>query len=595
MYFLVVCGINVILNKAVCNFKPRVLAIRVNVRDKISKKLTERIRRIKHMRILLLLLLNAFPLYVLGQHSGMKMPAETKQVMPEVGLGKVDHPVSTKNALAQKFFDQGMSYIYGFNHDEAVRSFKHAAELDPDLAMAYWGVALARGSNYNAIADLPQLTEAWENLQKAVERAPKASASDQAYIRALSVRYDGNPLADQSKLAAAYKTAMGELVKQFPNDLDAATLYAESMMNLKPWQLWSLDGKPAEGTLEIVSVLESVLKRNPLHPGANHYYIHAVEASPNPERALPSARRMGLIAPNAGHLVHMPSHIYIRTGDYAEAAKVNANAIIVDQNYMKKTGAQGLYIMMYYNHNIHFLASANTMNGRYADAIRGSRELEANVRPNLSEMPMLQAPAVYPIVTLIRFHKWDELQKYPEPAASLKVVAAFRHFGVAMAFAETGKTADAEKEMVLYRDATKAVPADLQFDNNAAPAVLKIAGDLLGGEILLSRGDKKAAIKQLTDAVADADTINYDEPPDWDLPVREWLGRALLMDGQYAEAEKVYRAELVKHPHNGRALFGLAESLQKQKKTVAAQKVRLEFARAWARADTKLRVEDLYH
>jgi pimeloyl-ACP methyl ester carboxylesterase len=547
------------------------------------------------MKFLIVLLSLIFPVFALGQHGGHNPPpTDTKSVMPDDGLGKIDHPVSTANMEAQKFFNQGLAYLYGFNHEEAVKSFKRAAELDANLAMAYWGISLALGSNYNLTADAAQLKEAYANLQKASALAPKASEIERVYIAALSKRYSENTQADQKKLAQDYKTAMGELVKKYPDDLDAATLYAESMMNLRPWQLWSLDGKPAEGTLEIIAVLESVLRRNPNHTGANHYYIHAVEAGPNPERALASAMRLGLLAPSAGHLVHMPSHIYIRTGDYIEAAKSTADAIIADRNYMQKTGSRGVYTMMYYNHNIHFLSAASAVNGQFAEAIKQARELEANVRPHLKMMPMLEMFSPYPLVTLVRFRKWDEIMRYPPPENDLRITGGFRHFARGLAFAANGKPIDAEKELTALREKIKIIPAETGFGNSSAHGVLKVAEEVLAGEIALARGDKKTAIELLRKAAASEDVVNYNEPPDWDLPVREWLGRALLINGEYAEAEKNYRDELAKHPRNGRALFGLAEALNKQGKTSSAQLVRREFEKAWEKADTQLSVEDLY-
>ena len=316
------------------------------------------------MKYLMLALTLLVPVITPAQHSHTPKVRELASLAS--GLGDVNHPVSTTNPEAQKFFNQGLAYMYAFNHEEAVRSFKRAGELDPQLAMANWGIALALGSNYNLQADSPQLKEAYANLQKALTLSPKSSEHERAYIEALVKRYSNDEQADRQKLALDYKNAMGEVVNRYPDDLDAATLYAESMMNLRPWKLWSLDGKPAEGTEEIVAVLEGVLRRNPNHTGANHYYIHAVEASKNPERALPSAARLGKLAPKAGHLVHMPSHIYIRTGDYNEAAQVNADAIVADREYIASAGAQNLYSMMYYNHNIHFLAAANAMKGRFA-------------------------------------------------------------------------------------------------------------------------------------------------------------------------------------------------------------------------------------
>lgn len=545
-------------------------------------------------KVLAVLVLVIFPAVIFGQHNhNQSQQTVTKQSMLDDGVGKVDHPVSTTNAEAQKFFNQGLAYLYAFNHDEGIRSFRRAAELDPNLAMAYWGMSLGLGSNYNLVADEAQLKDAYTNLQKAIALAPKASEIERAYIEALSKRYSADVPGDRQKLAQDYKAAMSELVKKYPDDLDATTLYAESMMNLRPWQLWSLDGKPAEGTLEIIAVLESVLKRNPHHTGANHYYIHAVEASPNPERALASAMRLGLLAPTAGHLVHMPSHIYIRTGDYVEAAKSNADAIIADRNYIQRTGAQGIYTMMYYNHNIHFLSAASAMNGQYAEAIKRAHELEANVRPHLKMMPMLEMFSPYPLVTLVRFQKWDEIMKYPEPENNMNITGGFWHFARGLAFAETGKPEEAKKELAALHEKIKIIPAGASFGNNTAQGVLKIADELLSGEIALALGDKKTAIELLRKAAASEDVVNYNEPPDWDLPVREWLGRALLINGEYTEAEKVYRAELAKHPRNGRALFGLAEALNKQGKIDSAKMIQREFEKAWEKADTKLTVQDL--
>jgi pimeloyl-ACP methyl ester carboxylesterase len=549
------------------------------------------------MKFWIILFLLVFPALAVGQHGthNSELPAETKSVMLDNGLGNIDHPVTTTNAEAQKFFNQGLAYLYAFNHEESIRSFRRAAELDSGLAMAYWGAALALGSNYNVTADANQLKEAYATLQKAIQFAPKASEIERGYIAALAKRYsaDGTQ-SDRAKLGQDYKNAMKELVQKYPDDLDAAVLYAESLMNLRPWQLWSMDGKPAEGTLEIIAVLEGVMKRNPNHTGANHYYIHAVEASPTPERGLASAARLGWLAPNAGHLVHMPSHIYIRTGDYTEAAKSNADAIVADRNYIEKTGAKGLYTMMYYNHNIHFLSAASAMNGNYAEALKQAQVLESNVRPHLKMMPMLEMFSPYPIVTLVRFRKWDEIMKYPEPAAEMRITGGYLNFARGMALANNGKTDDAKKELAGLREKIKAIPPETGLGNSTAHGVLKVADELLAGEIALAEGSHKAAIESLRKAAASEDVVNYNEPPDWDIPVREWLGRALLTDGQFAEAEKVYRAELEKHPRNGRALFGLAEALRKQGKTASAQMVEREFEKSWEKADTKLAAGDLY-
>ncbi|HEU4871980.1 MAG TPA: alpha/beta fold hydrolase [Pyrinomonadaceae bacterium] len=545
------------------------------------------------MRHLFLAILLLFPIAVFGQHGSHAPAKAAAPVALEAGLGDIDHPVTTNNPEAQKFFNQGLAYLYGFNHEEAVNSFKQAAKLDPQLAMAYWGVALAMGSNYNVPAGGPALLEAYAHLQKAIELAPKASEHDRAYINALSKRYSKELQADQRKLEVDYKNAMGELARNYPDDLDAATLYAESMMNLRPWKLWTLDGKPEEGTLEIVSVLEGVLRRNPNHSGANHYYIHAVEASNNAERALPSADRLGKIAPKAGHLVHMPSHVYIRTGDYYAAAKSNVDAIAVDREYITKSGNNGLYPAMYYNHNIHFLAAASAMNGRYADSIKSSRELEANVKPLLKAMPMLEMFAPYPLVSMTRFGKWDEILKEPKPDPSLKIVTAFWHFARGSAYAASKQTSQAEAELAALRAVNQTMTPEVRVFNNAAADVTKVGELELEAKIALARGDKQAGIDLLNKAIVAEDATYYAEPADWDLPVREVLGGVLLLQGDNKAAEKVFRDEILRRPRNGRALFGLAESLRKQGKEGAAKSVQGEFEKSWQYADTKLTIASL--
>ena len=542
------------------------------------------------MKYLVIILLFLAPSAILAQHSHPMGEAVT-ELSP--GLGDINHPVSTKNAEAQKFFNQGLAYLYGFNHDEAVRSFKRAAALDPQLAMAYWGIALALGSNYNLQAEGPALLEAYANLQKARTLSANASEPERGYIDALAKRYSADIQTDQQKLAIDYKNAMGELARRNPDDLDAATLYAESMMNLRPWKLWTADGKPAEGTEEIVAVLEGVLRRNPNHTGANHYYIHAVEASNNAERALPSAARLGKLAPKAGHLVHMPSHVYIRTGDYNEAAQSNADAIAADREYMTKTGAQGVYTMMYYNHNVHFFASANAMKGRYTDAIKAARELEAGVKPHVAAMAMLEMFVPYPIVTMVRFGKWEEILATPKPEGSLKITTAYWHFARGMAYASTDATTNAETELKAFQALAKEIPANGPFGNNVVGDVLRVAERTLQAKLTLAKGDKTSAMDLFTKAVEADDAVHYNEPADWDLPVREIFGAVLLLNGDNAEAEKVFRAEIAKHQRNGRALYGLAESLRRQGKDTSAQMVQREFEQAWATADTKLTVQSL--
>lgn len=523
----------------------------------------------------------------------MKMTMDEKPATLVAGLGSHHHPVSTANTEAQKFFDQGLTFVYAFNHDEAIRSFKRAAELDPQLAMAYWGIAYALGPNINLDVDPAREKAAYEAAQKAVSLSTRAPENERAYIEAVAKRYSPDPKADLKALAVAYKTAMGELMRRYPDDLDAATLYAESAMDLRPWQLWTSDGKPAEGTEEIVAVLESVLRRDPDHIGAIHYYIHAVEASPHPERALVYVAKLPAQVPSAGHLVHMPAHIYMRTGDYEAAAMSNKDAAAADQAYIKSRGGQGVYPLMYYNHNVHFLAIAYSMTGQFAESIKAARQLEGNVSPYLKEMPMLEGFATVPMLVLVRFHRWDEIMKLSQPDAGLVGLNAVYHFARGMAQVASGNVEKAESERQLLLAAMKAIPAGAQFGLNKASDVLSIAENVLDARLAVARHDNKSAIELLRKAVATEDALAYDEPPAWFLPVREMLGGVLLRSGDSAEAERVFRADLDKNQRNGRSLFGLRESLKAEGKTNAAQQVSQEFERAWKNADTVLSLEEL--
>jgi tetratricopeptide (TPR) repeat protein len=508
-------------------------------------------------------------------------------------MGSHQHPVTTTNPEAQKFFDQGLTLVFAFNHEEAIRSFRRAAELDPQLAMAYWGMSLALGQNYNRDIDPERLKAAVEAAQKAVTLAGRASESERAYIDALAKRYSLAAGADLKKLAVEYKNAMGELARRFPDDLDAATLYAESAMNLRPWQLWTSDGKPAQGTEEIVAVLESVLKRDPNHIGAIHYYIHAVEASRSPERALAFAPRLSTAVPAAGHLVHMPAHIYMRTGDYGAAAQSNKVAAQADENFFKLTGRGGFYPLMYYNHNLHFLAIAYGMTGQYADAIASAQKLGANVAPHLKGMPMFDGFAATPTLMMVKFRKWDDILKLPQPDAGLPGMTALWRFARGMAFAGKNQVAQAEAERKLFLEAIKTVPAEAGYGLNSAASVLKIAENVLNAQIAVANRDYSTAIELLNQGVVMEDALAYDEPMGWFLPLRESLGGVLLRSGKPAEAEKVFRADLAKNARNGRSLFGLMESLKAQGKKDAAQFVQRELEAAWKNADAKLRIEDL--
>jgi tetratricopeptide (TPR) repeat protein len=512
------------------------------------------------------------------------------------GLGDLHHSVSTHNAAAQAFFDQGLRFIYAFNHDEAARSFQHAAELDPKLAMAYWGVAEAVGPNYNDPADPDRYKHAHEAVQKAVDLSGNASASEQAYIQALALRFPADPNSDLKNAAESYRDAMRQLVSEFPDDLDAATLFAEAGMNLHPWGLWHQDGAPEAGTEEIVSTLESVMKRDPNHLGAIHYYIHAVEASNSPERALAGANKLAALAPGAGHIVNMPAHIYIRTGDYDAAVKTNEKAAEVDRAYIKASGAQGIYPMMYYSHNLHFIAMCGAMNGSYAEARRNADLLAANVGPHVKDMPPLEGFMTIPVAVELRFHHWAEILKMKEPDSSMKTATVFWHFARGLALAGTGKVTDAESEYKIVSAAEAATPPDVIFQmpiNNKAKDIMKIAEDVLGAKIAMAKKDNNEAIARLKEAVSIQDTLKYGEPPDWFFPVRESLGAALLMNGDAAGAEKVFREDLDRNPRNPRSLFGLHEALTQQKRDYDAGFVKKQFDASWKGGPQTLRLEDL--
>lgn len=521
---------------------------------------------------------------------------QTHPVTLVTGLGDLHHPVSTKNAQAQQFFDQGLRFIYAFNHDEAARSFQHAVELDPKLAMAYWGVAEAVGPNYNDPADPNRYKQAHEAVQKAVALSPTASSSDQAYIQALAKRFPADPNSDLKKAAEDYRDAMRQVATDFPDDLDAATLFAEAGMNLHPWGLWHVDGTPEAGTDEIVSALESVIKRDPNHLGAVHYYIHAVEASNSPERALAGANRLAELAPGAGHIVHMPAHIYIRTGDYEAAVKTNQEAAEVDRAYIRATGAQGIYPMMYYSHNLHFIAMCAAMNGNYPDSKKNAALLLANVAPHVKEMPPLEGFTTIPIAVEVRFHHWNEILKMPQPDPAMKTTTVFWHFARGMALASTGKVSEAEAEYKILAAAEEATPPDVVFQmpiNNKTKDILKIAKNVLGAKLATAKKDRDAAIAMLREAVAVQDTLKYGEPPDWFFPVRESLGAALLLNGDPSGAEKVFRDDLARNPRNPRSLWGLQQVLLQQKREYDAGFIQKQFDTSWKGKSQALKLDDL--
>ncbi|HLJ52868.1 MAG TPA: hypothetical protein VKT24_05740, partial [Rhizomicrobium sp.] len=499
------------------------------------------------------------------------------------------HKISSKNARTQLLFDQGIRLDFGFNHAEAIRSFREAARLDRHCAMCWWGVAFSLGSNINLPMQDDAIKPAWQALQNAIALKRYASNEERDWIDALAARYSADPKADRAKLDAAYADAMGALWKKYPNDLDAGTFYAEAMMDTQPWDYWQNDGVTPKGhALEIVSTLERIIKREPNHPGALHLYIHAVEATTTPERAEAAADRLEKLMPGAGHIVHMPSHIYYRVGRYADAAKVNTLAALVDEQYIAQCRAQGFYPIGYYGHNIHFLWTSSEMLGRYQAAIDAARRLVKAVGPDAAKMgPQAQLYFLTPVATLLRFGKWDEVLAEPLPAPDMKVDLAVAHLARGFAYANKGDMTGAQSE----RAALAAVaddPALATYGMVPAQAMAKIALAELDGEMARLSGNLDLAIKDFTDAAALEHALPYTEPPYWHQPVSQLLGAALLQAGRAQEAEAVYRESLMSYRLDGWALYGLAQAQDAQGHHEAANATRKEFERVWQLADVKL-------
>jgi tetratricopeptide (TPR) repeat protein len=537
-------------------------------------------------------LLFAAALIAQAQHVHEESKPDQPAVLLE-GLGNHVHPIATDSKAAQDFFNQGLALTFGFNHDEAARLFARAAELDPKSPMPHWGIALVLGPNYN-LPPMPEREEkAWKAIARAQALAKNAPENERAYVEALIQRYSKDPNEDRKKLAVAYKDAMKRVMERYPDDLDAATLYAEALMNLRPWQLWSADGVPAEGTLEVISVLEGVLRRDPNHPGANHYYIHAVEASKTPERALPSAARLGSLMPGAGHIVHMPSHIFLRVGDHEASSRVNVTAAEVDRAYIQRSGAKGFYPLMYYSHNLHFVAYARMMQGRFDEALEYSQRLGKNVDGAIDEMPMLAPYGAFEWLILTRFAKWNEMLAKPEPAAKTAFLQAMYRYSRGVAFAGLGKTGEAQAERERMEAISSRVPDAEMLMTNSSRSVLAIGLADLDARIARAKGDSDAEIAHWRRAVALQDGLHYMEPPEWHYSVREALGGALLRAGAAGEAEAVFRKDLEQNPRNGRSLFGLLEALKAQQKSTSVDWVRQEFSEAWKYSMTGLQVSGL--
>ncbi|MCW5979768.1 MAG: tetratricopeptide repeat protein [Bryobacteraceae bacterium] len=509
-------------------------------------------------------------------------------------LGDLRRQVTTSSPEAQRFFNQGLTLVYGFNHDEAERSFREAARLDPDCAMAYWGQALALGPNINdpeAAAEREQ--KAFAAIQQASARKSKASAVEQEMIDALAARYSPHEGKDRKERNAAYAQAMKALHARHPEDPDISTLYADAVLNTMPWDYWDKAGRPRPGVAEAVATLEDVLKRHPRHPGANHIYIHAVEASPDPDRAVAAADRLGGLVPAAGHLVHMPAHIYMRVGRYADASDANIRAIQADEDYITQCRAQGIYPAAYYPHNIHFLSAALAMEGRRKEAMEAAQKVATRhdhatlQEPGFAFGHLLRA---IPHLMAVRFGAWDEILNEREPGKDLLFPRAMWHFARGMAFSAKRQLPEAETELAALNTLGKEPSLEELkiFDLNALANLARIGSHVLAGEIAARKKDYKEAAAHLRKAVEEEDSLLYSEPPDWPNPPRQNLGAVLLEAGRPAEAEKVYREDLTRHRDNGWSLLGLIQSLEAQGKTSEAEQARRRFEKAWSRADIQI-------
>ncbi|MEX0613533.1 MAG: tetratricopeptide repeat protein [Pirellulales bacterium] len=503
------------------------------------------------------------------------------------GFSGYARKVTTRSAEAQRWFDQGIQLLYGFNHDEAIRSFEKAGQLDPSCAMAWWGSAYARGLHINnpEMGD-QQSRLAHEAAQKAVAAIDDESAVEQALVRAVGQRYQWPAPEDRSPLDQRYAEAMEAVWHQFPGDPDVGALFAESLMNLQPWDLWTGDAAPKGRVFEILAVLERTLATTPAHPGANHFYIHAIEASPWPEKGLQAAERLHSLVPGSGHLVHMPSHIFIRTGRYADAADLNQRAIDADEAYFAVAPKPDFY-SVYFMHNVHFLAYAAMMEGRYQTAIDAARKIENSIPPDFLKNYVTIADGFMPTAlhVLIRFGKWKEILAEPEPESWRLFSRAERHFARSVAFSSLGRKRDAHREIELLDEVAAGLTDEWKVGNNPAAEVIAVARAMAEGELAYREGQHESAFKLLREAVAFEESLSYDEPPGWMQPVRHALGALLLADGRHAEAEEVYRADLVRHPNNAWSLLGLKQSLEKQQKTQQAETLAQQVEQAWARAD----------
>jgi tetratricopeptide (TPR) repeat protein len=509
------------------------------------------------------------------------------------GLGSYSRKVTTNSAEAQRYFDQGFAFLHGFNHRAAIRAFQEAAEIDPECAMAHWGVSLACGPHINSIAVPPPAAElAWKELRLAQKNSGNASPVERALIVALAKRYANPQPEDRSGLDRAYADAMREVWKKYPKDPDVGALFAEAMMNLRPWDQWTPEGKPQPGTDEIIATLDAVLTLNPNHPLANHLYIHAVEASPNPERAMAAADRLRTLQPGLAHNVHMPSHIDIRTGQWLKAVDTNAKAVEADQRYRKIFGPPKGFLNVYIAHNRHMLAYAAMMTGQRDLAMKHIRAMVAEMPGEFLTENALQAEGnvAMPLEVMVRFGLWDDILAEPERYTDkMWFTCALHHAARAIAYAAKGDTAKARNAQSVFVEHAKLVPKEDFLGNNSCEALLAVAIPMVEGEILIAEGKIDRGIEQLRAAIQKEDALKYDEPPGWLIPVRHSLGAVLMKQQRFAEAEQVYRDDLARLPENGWSLLGLAESLRKQKKNAdEIAQTQAKFEKVWAKADVTI-------
>lgn len=520
--------------------------------------------------------------------------AQAKPTAPLLeGMGDLHWPISTDSELAQRYFDQALTLAYGFNHLEAERSFREAARLDDECAMCFWGAALVLGPNINDPVPTPDReVKAYQTLRDALARVQHANDKERALIEALETRYAETPPSDRSSLDLAYSEAMRSVAKRFPDDLQIQALFAEAMMDTMPWAYWTEDAKPKPLTEEVFATLEYILERDPDHPGANHFYIHAVEQE-QPERGVRAADNLRRVVPGAGHLVHMPSHIYIRVGRYHDGSLANERAIEADNDYVTQCRAQGIYPVAYVPHNHHFLWATTTMEGRSADALAAARHTAEHVDRSLMrepEMGVLQHFYSIPYYALVRFGMWEEILREPAPDSDLLYPTAVWHYARGIAYARAGKLEEAKQELRQVRT----IAADPRLEQiriwglNPTSSLAEIAAAVLHAEIAAARKNTKTAVAQLRKAIAIEESLIYGEPPDWFYPVRHNLGAVLLEAGRPGAAEKVYREDLARFPDNGWSLFGLAQSLRAQGKKQEADEVQRRFEAAWQHADVEI-------